>query len=92
MCDCPAVHALQNGSVVVWCQPLVNFPPTSSVPKVEPIYINQGWGTPFQEKVATITIPGWLKHAAQVTRDNEGWIKLDDPTIWVDEQGYWHGE
>jgi hypothetical protein len=91
MCDCPAVHALNNGSVIMWCQPLVNFPPGSDI-EVSPIYINEGWGTPFVEKPATIEFPDWLLQAAvsSSTKDWQNWIKLDDPTIWMDANGYFH--
>jgi hypothetical protein len=71
MCDCPAVHALSNGSIIMWCQPLVNFPPGAAA-HVSPIYINEGWGTSFVKKPATIDIPAWLTEAAQKTKHNEG--------------------
>jgi hypothetical protein len=91
-CDCPAVHALSNGSIIMWCQPLVNYFPGDGDAVIPPIFINEGWGTPFAEKPATLTIPKWLVAAslASSTPDWNQWIKLDDPTLWTDEDGHFH--
>jgi hypothetical protein len=84
MCDCPAVHAMRNGSILMWCQPLVDFYAGDGDAKVAPIFINQGWGTSFVEKPATLAIPQWLLEASIATSvpDWNQYIKLDDPTIW----------
>jgi hypothetical protein len=83
---------MNNGSIVMWCQPLVNYYPGTDKPNVASIYINQGWGTSWEEKPATLAIPEWLIQASikSSVPDWNQWIKLDDPTIWTDENGYFH--
>ena len=87
-CDCPAVHALTNGSVAVWCQPWQwNFVPGQIGNTSQPLWINQGWGTPFVAKDVTIDVP---RHLIENARDTNNSLKLDDPSLWVDRRGHWH--
>lgn len=79
-CDCPAVHVLRNGSIVYWCQPIVNGYPGN--PTVAPMYISESWGSGWVRKETTLEVPGWIKRM--------GNVKLDDPTLWVDRNGNWH--
>ena len=82
-CDCPAVHALPNGSIAMWCQPLVNYAPRSgddqpSLKDTPRLFINQGWGTPFAALSASITVPSHLLARAA---EMNGWFKLDGTAV-----------
>ncbi len=86
-CDCPALHILRNGSVVVWCQPMTwNYVPNQEGVTVMPIYINQGWGTPFVAKQPTINVPHAMLERAKKGKNA---IKFDDPTLYTDENSNW---
>ena len=56
---------------------------------VHPLFINKGWGTVFEQKQTNVRIPEWLVAAANTSKNEYG-IIVDDPTMWVDEDGYWH--
>jgi hypothetical protein len=62
-CDCPAVLVMQNGSIVVWCQPL--YPSGEFTADTHsPLYINAGWGTPFVNRTTSLRVPAELYHRA----------------------------
>ena len=87
-CDCPALHSLRNGSIMVWCQPLTwNFVPGQESTTINPIFINQGWGTSFVPYQPRINVPPSFLTRAKLMKNA---LKFDDPTLWTDENGNFH--
>ena len=87
-CDCPALHVLKNGSIVVWCQPITfNYVPGQEGTTINDIFINQGWGTPFKAFSPHINVP---KEFLARAKKAQNAVKFDDPTLWTDENGNWH--
>ena len=87
-CDCPAVHALRNGSVVVWCQAIeFNYTSVNTTISIPQLFINQGWGTPFEARNVSVNIP--IKFSEIASRYKQV-LRFDEPTLWVDKRGNWH--
>eukprot|EP00935_MAST-01C_sp_MAST-1C-sp1_P002604 g2604.t1 len=86
--DCPAVAQLHNGSIVSWSQSLyADTPGGNSDQSYSNLQIASQWGDKFKTLRPTIVFPDKIWQGARKANME---IRLDDPTIWMDQRGYWH--
>ena len=85
--DCPAVAQLHNGSIVSWSQSLyADTPGGNSDQSYSNLQIASQWGDKFKTLRPTIVFPDEIWKGARKANME---IRLDDPTIWMDQRGYW---